>query len=218
MRDRRPPPLFISMMMMMIAMMTHGLSGMPVVRSGAGIGTSLNVTPRPCAIRPMSRVTPACNPGPVLAAGEIRRHVVAAHLGGKAVGDEFLQVVAHLDLHAAIFYRQHHEQPVVFALVANATPAVLEHLHRVLTEVGVRRERLDCCDDYDVACCLLQRQDAPFNLGLARRIDDAREIVDGLCQLSWQRLSVSRCDGCNGCNGCNRCEWCDRCDEGEHHQ
>ena len=137
-------------------------------------------------------------PRAVLAAREIRRHVLA-HFAGIAVGDELLEVVAHLDPHAPILHRQQHEQPVVFALVADAAAAVLEHLDRVLLDIGVRRlERVDRRDHDDIARRLLQLEDAPLNLGLARVIDDVREIVYRSSQFGWWRLRVNRCDGCMG--------------------
>ncbi len=152
---------------MMMAMMTHGLREVLDLRSGAGIGTLLSVTPRPCAIRAMIRVTPACSPAAVFAARKVRHHVVAAHLAGKAVGDELLEVVADLDPDVSVLHRQQHEQPVVFALGADAAPAVLEHLHRVFAYVGVRRERLDRRHHDDIARRVLQLENPPLDLGFA---------------------------------------------------
>src|SRR5688572_8087911 len=45
----------------------------------------------------------------VLAAREIRRHVVAADLGRISVRDELLEVIAHFGAHAPILYGKHDE-------------------------------------------------------------------------------------------------------------
>jgi hypothetical protein len=63
MRERLPPALFINMTMMMMAMMIQGPKSTRGV-SRAGCGTPLSVTPRPCAIRAMSRVVPSSSPPP----------------------------------------------------------------------------------------------------------------------------------------------------------
>src|SRR5258708_2191171 len=72
--------------------------------------------------------------------------------------------------------------------VAAPVPAVLEHLHGVLVDAAVRLERGDGRHDHDVARGGLQRADALVEIGAARGIDDAGEVIHGVGQRRWRRL------------------------------
>src|SRR5688572_31626780 len=134
----------------------------------------------------------------IVASAELRRHLFPADLAGEAVGDEFLEVVSDLHPDFPVLDGEQNEQPVVLALLADAAAAVLEHLHRVLVDVGVRGKGVDGGDDHHVAACLLQGPDERVHGGCALRIDDAGEVVDRPCQLGGELLllcaSRTRCN------------------------
>ena len=119
---------------------------------------------------------------------------LAAGFAGKPVGDELLEVVADFDPHLPVVDGQQDQQPVVLAALADAAAAVLEHLDRVLADVGVRLERLHRGHDDDVAAGLLQRADQRVHLGLARRVDDVGEVVDRLRQRAAAPVPVRPVD------------------------
>jgi hypothetical protein len=131
-------------------------------------------------MRPTIRLVPASRPPPVSAVPELRDHVLAGGLAGKAVGDKRLEAVAHLDPGLALLDREQNQQPVVLALLADAAPAVFEQLQRILAEVGIGRQCLDGHDHDDIAAGRLERPDDAIHLEPALRVDDVREVVGRL--------------------------------------
>ena len=75
-------------------------------------------------------------------------------------------VVADLDPDLPFLERQHDQQAVVLALVADAAAVILEQLVGVLADVAVPRDGRHRGDDDDVAAGRLE--------GAAQRIDGAR--------------------------------------------
>jgi len=129
-------------------------------------------------------------PFAIFTSPERGRHDVAARLSGEAVGDEALEFVADLDAHHPVLDRHHNQKPVVATALPDPSTVVLEHLHRVLVDVRVGRDGLDCCHDDDVAGRLLKRPDERLHLARARVVDDVREVVDRLRQLGRERLRL----------------------------
>ncbi len=177
-RDRRPPALFISMTMTMMAKMTHGLipDPGPAFRRGHRYAGERDAA----ALRdPSDDARDACEqPWAVLASREIRRHVVTADLAGIPVSDELLEVVADFGPHSAILHRQQHEQAVVLALVADAAAAILEHLHRVLADIGVEARTCRSSQPPRHPQTPFSARGCAARVQLRRRIDDVGEIVD----------------------------------------
>ena len=60
-----------------------------------------------------------------------------ARFAGEAVGDPLLELVADLDPDLALLEREHDQQAVVLALVADAAAVILEQLVGVLADVAV---------------------------------------------------------------------------------
>src|SRR5262245_41049009 len=119
---------------------------------------------------------------------EFRCDRLPDRLAGVAVGDELFELVAGSNLDLAIFDGDEHQQTVIASTLPDAAPVVLEHLHGVLADVPVRREGVDDGDDDHVPRRLLKRADHVVHLLLARRIDDAGEIVHRLRELRRRRL------------------------------
>src|SRR5688572_7987712 len=125
----------------------------------------------------------------VLALAKERHHVEAADLAGEAVGDELLQLVADLDPHLPVGDGHDHQQPVVLALLADAAAAVLEHLDRVLLQVGVvRLVGVHGGHHEGVAGAALEAQDHRFERPGAGAVDHVGKVVDRPGQLGRQRL------------------------------
>src|SRR6185503_13890961 len=106
----------------------------------------------------------------VVAAPELGRHVLSQRLAGEPVGDELLQVVPDFDRRLAIVDGGDDEHAVVLAALPDAAAVILEHLHGVLTNVGVRLVSGHRRDDDDVAARLLQRSNQRLHRLLALRV------------------------------------------------
>ena len=128
----------------------------------------------------------------VLALTEVGRHHLAAGLAGEPVGDDALEVVAHLHPHLAVVDRQQDEQAVVLALRADAAPAVLEHLRGVALHVAPRLEGLHRGDDDGVAAGRLQRPNQPVEGPGRLRVDHPGEVVHRRRELGRRRLRGGR--------------------------
>src|SRR5947207_8405307 len=142
-------------------------------------------------------------PGAVLLFPEGRRNRFADGLPGVAVGNELLEVVADFDGHLPVVLRDDDEEAVVFALVADAASAVLEHLDGVLVDAAVGLKGGHGGDDDGVAARGLQGADALVEVGAARGIDDVREVVHRVGQSRRCRLRVDegrrqKAEGKNG--------------------
>src|SRR6185295_17697327 len=74
----------------------------------------------------------------VAAVTKVRRHDLAARLAREAVGDPLLQVVADLNLRAALLDREQDQQAVVLPLLPDPFAVVGEQLDDVLPDVAVR--------------------------------------------------------------------------------
>ena len=133
-------------------------------------------------------------PRAVLLLAEIRPDDVA-DFTGEAVRDDVFEAVADLEAQRAILDRDDNQQPVVLVFVADPAAAVFEHLDGVFVDAAVRLERRHRGDDDGVAARLAQRADAPVELASARRVDDVREVVDGVGERRRGRLRRRRQGG-----------------------
>src|SRR6185437_14021669 len=129
--------------------------------------------------------------GAIVTTAELRRHRATYRFAREAVGDELLEVVADLYAYATIVDRDHDEQPIVFAFVADAASTVFEQLHRVLVDVGEGLEGAYGGDDDNVAARRLEREDAFRHLALAASVDDVCKVVDRCGQL--RQLALGAC-------------------------
>jgi hypothetical protein len=136
---------------------------------------------------------------------ELGNHVLPCCFARVSVRDELLEVVANLRPDLAIVDGEHHQQTVVLATLADASAAVLEHLHGELADVGVRLERGHGRDDDHIAAGLLQGTDQGIHLTPAVGVNDIGEIVDRSGQL---RNVLLRTDCC----------WCPQQRDGEEHR
>ena len=130
-------------------------------------------------------------PAAVVPLLEIRHHRLPAGLAAEAVGDVGLEAVADFDPHLPVVHGEQHEQAVVLALDADAAAGVLEHLHRVAADVGLRLEGLDRGDDQDVAGGLLQPVRQTRDRVAIGGVDHAGEVVDGAAERG-RRLRARR--------------------------
>ena len=77
--------------------------------------------------------------GAVIAGAKRRDHHEPARLAGEPVGDPLFELVTDLDPHLAFLEREHDQQAVVLALVADSLAVILEQLGRRTR--GCRRSR-----------------------------------------------------------------------------
>ena len=78
-------------------------------------GTSCSCTPRPSAMRLMTRVVAGKKAAAVLSLAELRQDRFSNRLPGEAVGDEPFESVSDLDPDFAILDRDDDQEPVVLA-------------------------------------------------------------------------------------------------------
>src|SRR5207253_506433 len=91
--------------------------------------------------------------------------------------------IADFDPDLALFLREQDEDAVVFSLLADPFPVILEQLVGVLTDVAERLDRGDGGDDDDVACGGFELPDDAVDRGRAVGVDHVSEVVDGLREL-----------------------------------
>src|SRR5262249_21302132 len=93
----------------------------------------------------------------------------------------------HLDLDSSLGQRQHDEDTVVLALLANTASVVFKEFVRVFADVTEWLERWHRGDDNDVAGGGFQRPNHAIDLCRGRGIDHSCEVVDWLHQLGQSR-------------------------------
>src|SRR5262245_9966709 len=135
---------------------------------------------------------PRQKPWSVRALAELRRHVLTTRFAGESVGDELLELVPDFDPDLTVVDGKENQQAVVASALADSAAVVFKHLHGVFANIAVRFEGGHGGDDHHVADGLVPRPYQRLHRLRALRIDDVREVVDGLSQFRWQLLCGCR--------------------------
>ena len=172
-------------------------------RPAPACGTPVSVTPRALRDPADEAGDPRLQARPVLAAREVRRHVVAADLAGEAVGDELLEVVADLDPHRRSFTASTTSRPLSLPLSPMPRPRFSNILTAYSSDVGVRREtcrssrrrRHRRWPASARECAARFRLRSPASMTFAKSLTGLVSSGGGGCAYTDAR-NANGCDGC----------------------